>query len=261
MAEILNTTDQVPALGHPRYIEGEPENIETLERFTSGLQELQTDNPEIVGATLFGSRLKGEATAKSDVDCVIFIDAEQLRQAGVTTEINDKGSVNWGEHKELPDDFEVHFASVLADKTEKDPKTIKDGIYVRPISTDLINSHISMYAAYVHKYNEYLRQSAAHIDNPQAEIPEEPTQVFMSDSLSGLFSPDLLPGSKLDRYRQDVLKAIDSTGEYGEEIWKEIMSKVKFGEGHVDYDDPRYYPQNVQQAYEWYGADPNQGKG
>jgi predicted nucleotidyltransferase len=238
---------------HPRFIEGSSENAQTLEHFAQGLQELQAVNPEIVGATLFGSRLKGEATAKSDVDCAILVDADKLASEGVDLSVDETGTIQWGEYEELKEGFKSHFADVLSGATHKDPSTIREGLYIEPISNELIETQLSTHIDYLKNRDKYQADYSnwtqnSMLDSPQ---PQEPDYVRIDGNISALFGPELAPGH--DKYRQAVINKLSQTGEYGEAVWQEILYGIQFGEGHYDMEDSSKYPATLQQAQEWYG--------
>jgi predicted nucleotidyltransferase len=250
---LLQTTDALPVTQHPRFIEGNDENVETLTKFTQGLQELQVQNSEIVGAALFGSRLKGEATAGSDVDCTILVDAEQLAVHGVDIDVDQQGWITWGKHEDLKQDFGNHFGEVLAEKTAKDPTTIKQGIYVQPISQKLIEKQVGVHVEYLKKYDEYREKSEAWINDLNADPdqrPEPPDYVPLSGGIPALFSPQLISGS--EKYQHAVINELSRQRDYGEAAFKEIMSHVQFGEGHLESSDPKY-PANLEEARALYG--------
>jgi len=257
MSETLTfPSSQTPVTEHPRFVEGTPENQETLERFVEGLRELQAQNPEIAGATLFGSRLKGESTAKSDVDCKILIDANRLAENDIPVTVDDEGHIDWGKHTDLKKDFESHFGEVLAEKTNKDPSVIKGGIYVEAVSPELIRNQIDKYTDYLKAYDQAIVDREKFWDNPDADFdnsPPLPEQVFVADPIPALFSPDLLHG--LEKYREEVVHYLKDKGEYGEKAWQDILERVRFGEGHVEADNSAHYPATLEQANEWYGHD------
>lgn len=240
---------------HPRFIPGSAENVDTVTRFASGLQELQAENSEIVGATLFGSRLKGEARANSDVDCNVLIDASALSARGIEIDVDATGKLNWGGYQELQRDLQAHIGDVLAAKTDKDPVTIRRGIYIKPISAKLIEKQIELHVGYLKQYEEYMAKSEAWIDNLDADInerPEPPDYIPLSGGVPALFSPELAPG--LDIYRSLVVDKLAEEGEYGKKAWEDILSHVEFGEGHLEVADPSYYPVDLKAAQEQYGS-------
>jgi predicted nucleotidyltransferase len=239
---------------HPRYVEGSAENTESLERFSDGLRELQSDNPEIVGATLFGSRLKGEATTKSDIDCTVLVDADALNVHDIHIDVGETGSLDWGEHSDLKHDFEAHFGKVLADKTDKAAGILTKGIYVQPISESLIQTQLNKYLTYLDKVDQYRAEKEQWWDsNSDAKPPELPETAVITGGIPPLFAPDLIDG--LSDYRKTVINMLSQAGSHGEEAWQTILQGVEFGEGHKSIEDPSAYPTSLEQARQWYGVD------
>ncbi len=252
MSEKINTPINNNVFYNPRYVEGTAENTETLERFSSGLRELKQANPEILGATVFGSRLKGEGTAKSDVDCTVLIDADALEGHGIAIEVSETGILEWGENKDLKHDFEAHFGKVLADKTDKAENTLMGGIYVQPLSDKLIKTQLNKYLAYLDSVDHYRSAKEQWLESDSAtQPPEMPETVVITGGIPALFGPDLIDG--LGEYRKTVIDTLSQAGSHGEEAWQTILHGVEFGEGHRSIEDQTAYPLTLEQARQWYG--------
>ncbi len=242
---------------HARHVEGTPGNTETLERFSFGLEELKAANPEIAGATLFGSRLKGEATEKSDVDCTIFIDADAMAQQGVHVGIDKTGNLNWGEYESLKRDFQAYFGNFLAQKTDKNPSVITGGIYIEPVSENLIkqelDQHLENFTNYEKETEEHwhkVDEWAKDLSDNAGDRPEAPEYVTIARNIPALFHPDLTTG--LEDYREAVITRLIAAGPLGEKVWQDILDSLAFGEGHREITDETAYPINLAQAKEWY---------
>lgn len=251
MSEQLHNNPEIPVFSHPRYIEGSPENTETLVSFSHGLAEFQAQHPQILGATIFGSRLKGTAREDSDVDCRILADADYLEQHGAKATITEEGDVEWGDNGSFVYELEEKISKDIATNTNKDWLTIRRGIYIEPMSKKLIHEHLQ----------KFLQNRQASIDTLAAinawsfggnkgPRPTGPPLIDIGSSVPALFAPDLIPG--LDKYRRLVVEELSSAGRLGAITWANIMKQVQFGEGHVDTRNPYYYPQDLDQAKQWY---------
>lgn len=257
MSEI-NRTPRNQLTEHPRFVEGSHENEETLEKFTNELEIIQEENPEIVGATLFGSRLKGESTAKSDVDTVIFIDAAQLKEHGITVEIDEQGNIVPGDFTKYTKEFKEHIGKRLANSTNKDPETITGGLFIAPIDDELIKKSIDQVVTYHQQYQEYKQEFEEWVENrswdDESEGPKPPEWVGLNSAIGQLFHPALLSG--LDEYRQEVIGYLKQQGSFGEKVWQDdILGKLSFGEGHLKTSDQASYPINLDEAGYWYGRE------
>jgi len=236
-----------PITEHSRFIESSPEITQKLDLLTEGIYELQTINPDIVGASLFGSTLKGEATPESDFDTSIFLDANMLEEMGIAVSEDKYGGVSIDD-PELKTEYSKYLSDYLAKKMGEDSTKLEEGLFLTPISHEIIDSQIDNFLKKAEAYQDYKKSYKDWWDNNnEGPAPEPPETPIMGSNVGSLFRAELGPG--LEEYRDHVLTRLGEAGQTGEEAWEAILSTVKFGEGHID---DNHYPSSLAEATETY---------
>jgi len=115
---------------------------ERLVSFQNAISSLQESNPEVVGATVYGSMVTGSAKETSDIDGFVFIDAKRAK--GNLTDEDWQRAKREAEKQEGIDEIDlavINHYQVVVDKsleaanlTEHQAK----GIRVRAISDEII---------------------------------------------------------------------------------------------------------------------------
>ncbi len=248
MSEQLPTS-KVPILTNKRFIEGRPESTQEVIELTKGIYELKAINPEIIGASLFGSVLKGTATEKSDYDTNVFVDADRLSKLGIAVTVDNKNDAKLVDET-LKKEYSHYIGDYLGKKLGKDHTLIEGGIFIVPLSEKLIVYQLEQYFRAVKLKVEYREAKEQWYEgNMYGQEPEEPEYPMMGWNIGTLFGAELTSG--LEGYRQLVLDELQQAGQAGEDAWNDIMFFVKFGEGHLD---DKYYPSTVDEAINEYGA-------
>jgi hypothetical protein len=150
------------------------------------------------------------------------------------------------------------FGRALAQHVGKDVQIIESGLYLYPISNELIRQQINHFMHYLQIDEAYQLANQAWlkrieergtvdvIHDPQ---PIQPEWATIAGGIPALFSPDLLPG--LAVYRKEVVTLLSANAARGERAWEDILRAVTFGEGHVPMTES-YYPITLAQARAWY---------
>lgn len=241
------------------------ENIRSrLHQVRAGFQELQSQNPEVVGMTLFGSMVKGTAHQDSDIDSFIFIEGEQFKQR-----ITDEAK-QWAE-QELTERTSSRYSSPqksidLAAQYQYEPvieaTMIAQGLTpeqikhmrVRVISNDLIEQELTRAINYEKAFAEFMRQSDEWMSGQSSsfdEAPERPELVIIDWKIPALFHVAI--GNKLDLYRKHIITTLEEQGDIGEKIWKHIITHTADMERNMQastYD--HLFPTTLKQAKELY---------
>lgn len=252
MTEQLKDSPRLTSvINHPRFIESSPEITQNLITLSEGVEELKAINQELLGATLFGSALKGTATEKSDYDTNVFVEANKLLDLGIEVAIDESSNAEIVD-KSLKSEYSHYISGYLAKKLGKEPAQIEEGIFVLPISHELIDTQIDHYLKSCKERPKHNDDIDIWLNADMTEtVPEEPRTVLLGRNISTLFAADLTAG--LETYREHVLARLEGAGQAGEEAWQDILLVVKFGEGHVG---DEYYPATVSEAINEYSRLP-----
>jgi predicted nucleotidyltransferase len=224
---------------------------ERLDIIQSGIEEMQEEDPNVLGLTMFGSMVKGKAHETSDVDGYLFLDAERLAQEEeqlaaqenrearpVTFDIGDTGNLSTypGEHL-----YDVYKPLIKEKFTKGDllnEEQISD-VNIRPISEEIIDRHLSS-----------LLQASKLSENSEDGVDIEPSQ-----NLYGLFHLSI--GHGLEKYRQQVIEKLEEFGSEGEEIWSKIIGQTEKLEQYMYTDTPVRYPRTLAEARDLYIPETN----
>lgn len=231
------------------------------------LAELQNEHPEIMGLTIYGSITKGRAVEESDVDCVLFIDADKLMMidpnADVKTihSISPSGRTEFVDtyaHEEVNEGYRELLRKTIARKIpDKDPEKLLDiGVY--PTSARIIDYQIARVKDRIDDFFEYLDAIEEHkgklaILSPEEDLPEEPKKplrIEIGGSLFALFH--LQVGHGLDQLRNEVIDRIEQEDRLiRDTLWKSV---IKMTEAFEQYDnmDSKYYPRTFEEAKKVY---------
>ncbi|HEX3081665.1 MAG TPA: nucleotidyltransferase domain-containing protein [Candidatus Saccharimonadia bacterium] len=136
----------------------DPEGVarEHLHSLQANITAAQTEYPEIRGATVFGSTVKGHATPESDVDGYMFIDVDEARRHGRALHV----IRHEGQFLLEPADREP-YESVLSDAGASTEVNPLEGVFVAPISTDIISASVSEAADALKAGDEFRRRLEA----------------------------------------------------------------------------------------------------
>jgi hypothetical protein len=198
---------------------------------------------------LFGSVLKGTAHEKSDYDTNIFIDANKLTGMGAEVGIDNNGTSQISDPA-LKAEYSSYISSYLAKKMNKPQPQIEQGIFIVPISNEIIDSELDNYVSKCEPYQRYQDALDSWLNNDmEGDRPQEAEVPLISRSVGALFSAELTAG--LESYRQHTIDKLDRMGKFGEDGWKDIVLLVKFGEGHLN---DSVYPKDLEEANATYGA-------
>lgn len=211
-----------------------------LRELVKSFEEYNTNDPDIVGITLFGSYARGKANELSDIDGTIFV-------KNTTREVKEsvRSSFTTAFFKEInyhQDSADIK-GSALIGKISRDLKISKehflDGLQILPVNNQLIDLAI--------------RDSGVDINSV--------------NYLSRMFNLSI--GRGLDKYRNHFLLQVKNLPiEKAGDLWNKILKSLKFFESgknfisHSPYNPPdqRGYPQNFPEAYKRYWKNMTESK-
>lgn len=202
---------------------------ERLDALKQGFEEFQTQHPEVISFSLFGSMSKGYAKPDSDIDGWLFVSSEA------------ENAEKLGEK----------FREVVG----KELTGVGLSVFVEPISgrdfDDLLDDMAKTYEGAKTRSASVSIEEAIPYLNVKAE---RIGKIFMGISF----------GHGLNEYRAGVLQKLQSLGSFGETVWKEIMNRVRLYERFPRRSDSdviemqkgkyaRLYPNTLAEAIKVYG--------
>jgi predicted nucleotidyltransferase len=229
-------------------------SAETLAKFRDELKEFMKDHPEIIGATVYGSQVKGTARPDSDVDTFLFVDEEKI---GLPLEsgkgVDDRES-DIATH--IDTTISRPFKSLWAKSSGLNEEDMKD-VRFRILSQSRIDHDLQTMESYLEKMDKFNKNEG---DRPSLD------QRPIAPAVGRLFQLQL--GRGLDTYRAYVLKSLEKKGELGDKIWEtffyqdilaEESGKLTRGTSDpvVEFHNKRkdLYPHSVSEAMQYYHLD------
>lgn len=219
---------------------------ERLNAVQSGVEKMKEENTNVIGLSLFGSMVKGNAHEGSDIDGYLYIDAEHLAQEEaelaaqenreprpVTFDVVNIGNISTYPGEHLYDIYKPLIKEKFTEDGSLTEEQISD-INVRPVSSEIIDRHLSL----LQKGLELSKRDDTNV------------KIEASQNLCGLFH--LAVGHGLDKYRQEIIEKLEGLGEDGESIWGNIIGQTEKLEQYMYTDTPIRYPRTLVEARAMY---------
>ncbi|MES2930838.1 MAG: nucleotidyltransferase domain-containing protein [Patescibacteria group bacterium] len=193
-----------------------------LDTFRTTVKELQKENPEILGATVYGSMIKGkQARAESDVDSFLYVDAE-----------------NPASDKIEADSYRQKLLEKLGAENNENSKYYED-VRVQPLSTAIIEKEIEDQLSFYEKNEEYKRMLSekygeASDEEKETLLRQEPDFRTIQFGISGMFHARV--GSGIEKYRKVFIEKIATMPDKdtAEKLWSEVASQIRTMEQRKD---------------------------
>ena len=221
-----------------------------LDSFRHGIKDFQKDHPEVLGATIYGSMIKGDqAKETSDVDAFLYIDAEALSP---NNKLQDTRVI---ESKYRSDFLQtLHIPENESSKYYHDLKT-------KIVSGKILDTAINDYLEYENQYTEYIkmRKEKYTYEASEAEkekiLSQEPKTKTFDIAISGMFHARV--GSGIEKYRRLFLEKINALPDkkIAEKIWSDIYMALDTFEKRSDPNKKIYIPSNLHEALRVYHLD------
>lgn len=243
----------------------------------NALEKIFEEKPEIVGATLFGSLVKGDVREESDIDMHVFINADEVSNSHANEEdliiekkfdFNSRrgeeikaGTFRW---KDLRRDIADEYAGYVRLKLKEEMPSLDDDQLNHIIPTVITEDILGEYLEDIlHSYKEYpegalskkvLIGSPTIKEGEAAKADTENSRVEPNQMLYSMFF--LAVGNGLKPYRKYIIDKLVMEGEAGESVWKDLIrstegweQKISFYEGQSD----KKYPRTLEEATRVYG--------
>ncbi len=230
-----------------------------LDTVQLGFEDLKILKPEIVGLTLFGSHTKGTAKGhifgkpQSDIDCCLFVDHNQLRNANSNFKNHKIHLVPFEEASRLSYAFTFSYQRAHDAYTQTLLSCIRNrfiqkqnlmyenleiDIFLHPISEEIIDTLVAL----------MLPKRFEHLKPPQFRIKQSLTRI--STDLSEMFH--MQAGHGLNKYRRYLIDKLLEMGEQGENIWRLVVGETQRIEQFRKRKKCPNYPQSLEHAREIY---------
>lgn len=220
-----------------------------LDNFRDGIKNFQKENPEVLGATVYGSMIKGEqAKETSDVDAFLYIDEETIPD-------KEKGK----DTNALELEYRNNFLNSIDISEEEKSKYFSD---LRPklLSDDVLNNDINSRIEYDNQMKAYKKMLEekynyeASDEEKERLLSQEPQQ--KNDfAISGMFHARV--GSGIEKYRRLFLDKITALPdkEMAEKIWSDVYFDLKTYEQRNDKTKTIEIPSTLTEALRVYHQD------
>ncbi|MDQ5971092.1 MAG: transf 2 protein [Patescibacteria group bacterium] len=220
-----------------------------LDNFRTGIKDFQKKNPEVLGATVYGSMIKGDqAKETSDVDAFLYIDNETLPE----DEKNKNEDVVESEYRNnflkslnIPEDEASKYYGDLRPKL-LDSKTLDNDIKSRI-------EHDNQMKAYKKMLEEKYTYDAS--DEEKEKLLSQEPQFKNDFAISGMFHARV--GSGIEKYRRLFLEKVKALPdeEMAEQIWKDVYFDLKTYEERSDPSKKIEIPSTLKDALRVYHPD------
>lgn len=217
--------------------ENAPEGLarERLRVFRDALSEVQERYPEVLGATIFGSTVKGRVKSESDIDSYLFIDADKAVEAK-----RPFNTVNvYDRHTSTPTD--PRLADLRMKLTMELDLTVKQVMHIFeiPISAEIIHEMVSSEATNV------ANRIKLEEENPHLH-PQPLSSVTDMHTIRALFHLGVNDAG-IRPYRAQAIEEMKKLGTVGERLWQDITRHVLY------YEEGRrgaeiYFPKTLDEA-------------
>ena len=223
---------------------------ERLNHFRGTVKEFQKKFPEVLGATVFGSMIKGEqAKETSDIDSFIYIDKDKIPK--------DIGIDN-------PHDLEQLYLSKFKNKLnlpEDDFQKYYHDLRTKVLSNDILENSIADFIDYEESHEEYKKmvESTYSFEMLEEEknklLKAEPPLAYINQPISGMFHARV--GTGIEKYRQLFLEKINSLSDknMAEKIWRSVHFNLKTYEQREDENKTIKIPETLNEALQVYHPD------
>lgn len=216
-----------------------------LDSFREEIDNFQQKHPEALGATVFGSMIKGDkANSESDVDAFMYIDAETLPD-----EEKQK------DPKTIQREYRNNFLNDLG-VSESEAKKYYGDLFPKLLSTEIIDNNIQdnirfqIEEALIKKKIRETDKSQMSEEERLLLYSEEPKRVADNFEISGMFHARV--GHGIEKYRRMYLEKLAAIPDQkmAENIWRGTYAQISTMEG--SYDKSRRLPSTLSDALRTY---------
>lgn len=222
----------------------DPVARERIDFFRDAIKAFQHEHPEVLGATVFGSMIKGDrAGATSDVDAFLYIDGEAIPEEM---------------QNENTKDIEDRYRSDLLQKmgvSSAEARSLYGDLFPKLLSTEVVNRNIQANVVYerarAEKTRILMETDTSDMTPEQKEQLYDPPENAPTDDfeIGGMFHARV--GSGIEKYRKLYLEKLAQLPdkELAESIWSGVYAQLETMEAG---DKKRRVPRTLEDALKTY---------
>ncbi len=231
--------------------------LKRLDAVQRSIEDIKAQNPEVLSLVVFGSTVKGESHDKSDIDGYIFVNPSLSQDQNLHV-VEEPTATRL--EPEIAGAYTSQLRNRIMDSTGLTSDQVA-GIKILPISEEIINKQVADLVDTLNKLKSYnLERERRELEflasNPNSlywEIrPMELKSPSPKPNLYTMFHLEI--GGGIRDYRDYLIKRLEQEGDFGEEIWREIIEITEMMEQNMSYNTNKRYPRNLTEAKEVYGA-------
>jgi predicted nucleotidyltransferase/uncharacterized protein YbaR (Trm112 family) len=230
---------------------------ERLNLFRNEVKNFQKNHPEFLGATLYGSMIKGDQAKKSsDIDTFLYIDAEKLPEQ----KKND-------DYQSLEREYRSEFLNDLHVSPNEAKKYYSD-LRTKILSNDILEKDLNERIEYDRQYKEYIKTKDDLFNeeylNAAPDVQEklrdqvtamDPEFKSINFSIAGMFHARI--GDGIQKYRRLFLEKLVAIPdqELSQDIWEDIYIHLYTMETRSDFSIKIEIPRMLNDALRLYHTD------
>jgi predicted nucleotidyltransferase len=219
-----------------------------LDQFRNSVKEYQKKHVEVLGATVYGSMIKGSQAKKtSDIDAFVYIDGDKIPEQEKS---KDKDVIE--------SEYRLNFLNSLNDPEGEKTKYYED-LRFQILNEELLDKNIDYLVEYESKDKEYqkiLEQNYKYdmADEEKDKLLSQRPNAFPKDffAVAGMFHARV--GTGIEKYRKLFLEKINdlSDKKMAEKIWNDIFFSLKTYEQRADSNKITRIPESLAEATRTY---------
>ncbi|MFA6274189.1 MAG: hypothetical protein WC662_03435 [Candidatus Paceibacterota bacterium] len=228
-----------------------------LNDFRVAVKEYQKEHPEILGATIYGSMIKGnQAKETSDIDSFLYIDADNIP----------KENKDPNEKLQNPYSPAFKYRSELLNSlniSQKDEENFYEDLKPIILNSEIIDKNINNCIKFEIENNNYKKMLNEKYNNEMSEeekyklLSQEPVMDKMdfSPEIAGMFHVQI--GKGVDKYRHLFLEKLNALPDkkIAESIWEEVHFTLNTFEKRKDTEKKIKIPSTFDEALKIYHPD------
>lgn len=220
-----------------------------LDNFRDGVKKYQGERPEVLGATVYGSMIKGEqAKENSDVDAFLYIDKDVIPETGKRKDLD-----------VLESEYRSDFLKKLG-VSEDEAKKYYGDLRTQILDNEVLSTEIASRVEYENEQREHKemlnrKYSFASPEEQERLLSQEPAFRQISFPISGMFHAKI--GKGIEKYRRLFLEKINDLQDKSaaESIWNDVYSQLKTLESRSDPTKEIKMPATLEEAIRTYHPD------
>ncbi len=221
-----------------------------LDNFRNTVKGFQKEHPEALGATVYGSMIKGEqANIDSDIDAFIYIDEEKIPKD------------IWIDNSQLLESLYLSKFKNKLNLSEDDFEKYYHDLRTKVLSDEILENSIDYFIEFEKMHEEYKKMVESKYNSEMSDeeknslIKKEPKIAHIGPAIAGMFHARV--GTGIEKYRHLFLEKINALPDknMAEKIWKSVHFDLKTFENRSDVNKTIKIPETLDEALKVYHSD------